>query len=66
MKLKINKENLKKVGKGALIAGAGAAITIVSDSALAFDYGEWSVVVATVLSILINLGRKVLAKESEE
>lgn len=54
------KEKLIKVGKGAVIAAVGAALTYLSEAMLGWDYGEYTPVVVAGLSILVNAIRKSL------
>lgn len=55
----LNKQNLKKVGVGALIAGAGAVLTYAIDAVPSLELGQWSPVVVACLSILVNFLRKI-------
>lgn len=57
-KFEMNKEDLKKICKGALIALAGAAIVFISDYGLNIDFGQWNVIVAAFGSVIINFLRK--------
>lgn len=68
MKLKINpkiKAELKKVGKGALIAMAGALLTYLAQWASSTNFGEYTPIVVAVVSVLVNFGRKLLIIESK-
>ena len=49
---------LKKVGKGALIAGVGAALTFAVEALPNVNFGKWTPVVVGVFSILANFVRK--------
>lgn len=49
---------MKKVGKGALIAGAGAILTYLAEAIPGIDFGQYTPLVAAILGILINFGRK--------
>jgi hypothetical protein len=51
------------VGKGALIAGAGVALTYISNHLCDLQLGEHSALVAGLLMVCINGARKYLAKE---
>ena len=53
----INREEMKKVGKGALIAFAGAALTVLVDVIPGVDFGKYTVVVMAVNSVVVNLLR---------
>ena len=57
---KIDIEGLKKVGKGALIAGAGAILTALAEGIPGIDFGQYTGFAVAFSSILINLGRKYL------
>ena len=48
------------VGKGALIAVAGAVLTYASEHLSAKDYGIYGPMVAALLAIVVNYFRKVL------
>ena len=53
-------EDLKRIGKGALIAAAGALLTYLADALPSIDFGSWTPVVVSVFSILVNIARKFL------
>lgn len=57
-KMTLNKEDLKKIGKGALFAGGGAVcaylLTVVPD----LDFGPQTLLISTVVSILLNAAVK--------
>lgn len=59
-KYKLNKEDGKKIGKGALIALGGALLTYVSDIIPMIDWGEYKPVVVAISGIIINFGWKFL------
>ncbi|GIW81515.1 MAG: hypothetical protein KatS3mg105_3322 [Gemmatales bacterium] len=52
------KEKWLKIGKGALIAGAGAALTYLSQAVSGADFGVWTPVVVALLSVAVNAVRK--------
>ena len=54
----MNKEALVKVGKGALIAGAGAALTYLLEAVPGLDLGQSTPIVVALLSVLVNVIRK--------
>lgn len=56
----IDLEGLKKVGKGALIAGSGAALTYIVEAIPGVDFGVYAPIVMAVFSIGINFFRKLL------
>ena len=62
-KYTLTKENVSKVGKGALIAVGGAFLTFLAQAIGQFDFGEWTPAVVALASILINVGRKWLDSE---
>ena len=47
---------MKKIGKGALIAGGGAVLTYVAQ--LGLDFGVYTPIATAVLAILINMIRE--------
>jgi hypothetical protein len=55
---KIDKEGIKKVGRGAIIAGLGAFLTYGAENLLKLDFGEWTPLVVAGLSVFINFLRK--------
>jgi hypothetical protein len=59
-RFKIDVVGLKKVGKGALIAGAGAVLTYLVEAVPGIDFGSYTPLVVAVLGILVNFGRKFL------
>jgi hypothetical protein len=54
----ISKEDLTKVGKGALIAGAGAVLTYLSSAITGLDFGVYTPIVVSAFGILVNFLRK--------
>lgn len=61
----MNREDLKKVGKGALIALLGALITYGTETIANIDFGEWTPLAVAVFSVLANIGRKYVADNSQ-
>lgn len=57
-KYTLNKEDGKKILKGAGIALAGALLTYLAQILPQVDFGQYNLVIAPVLSILINAGLK--------
>ncbi len=51
-------DRLLSVGKGALIAAAGVALTYVAGAIPGIDFGPYTAVVAGVAMVLINAARK--------
>lgn len=60
--LDFDMEDLQKVAKGALIAGAGAALTYLAGWLGAFEADGTTAVVVAVASILVNAARKYIVK----
>lgn len=58
-----DKETLKKIGKGALIAGGGAAVVDVLQFVQWYDFGAYSAIVGAVCSTLINALREYVKGE---
>ncbi|HLN19254.1 MAG TPA: hypothetical protein VK255_03750 [Patescibacteria group bacterium] len=49
---------LKKIGKGALIAGAGAVLAFLAQNASDGNFGAYSAFLAAIISVLINTLRE--------
>lgn len=62
---KLSKEDLKKVGIGALVAGAGAIVTYLVSWAGSYDFGTYTPIVVAVSSIAVNFIRKWLLNTSQ-
>ncbi len=60
-KYSLNKEELGKVGRGALIAIGGALVTYSAEIVVQIDFGTWTPIIVSISSILINAARKYLA-----
>lgn len=58
----IMKQDLQKVGKGALIAGGGAFATYLLQGLTQVDYGDWTPLVVALLSVVINFARKYITE----
>jgi hypothetical protein len=56
-KLSISKEELIKVGKGLVIAMAGAGLTYASSVVTSTDFGKYDLIVAALWSAFINFAR---------
>jgi len=54
IKFSFDKETLKKIGKGALIALGSAALTALAEYLSGIDFGEYTVAVMAVVGIVIN------------
>jgi hypothetical protein len=59
-KYKLNKEDGKKIGRGALIALGGALLMYVSELIPNVDWGQWTPLVVAMGGVLVNLGWKLL------
>jgi hypothetical protein len=59
----MNTEKLKKIGRGALIAGGGAILTYLAENTGDIDFGSSTPLVVAVLSIMINAGREFLKSD---
>lgn len=63
---KIDKVGLKKVGIGLLIGAAGYLVTFLADIPQAYDFGEYTTIVAIACAGLVNfLRKKLLPYESK-
>lgn len=58
IKYSLNKADLLKIGKGALIAVGGALLTYLSSVITQVDFGQYTALIVAVASILINAGLK--------
>ena len=61
--LEMNKEDMKKVGKGLMIALAGAALTYLEETIPSVTFGEWTIIVTALNSVIVNFGRKLLFQQ---
>lgn len=63
MDLKLDKAKWLKIGKGALIAGAGTVLAVISSQAIPelAQSGAQGAIVASILSVLVNYAVKALA-----
>ncbi len=57
-KYNLNKEDLKKIAKGAGIACAGALLTYIGQNLTNMNFGEYTPVIVALASILVNAGLK--------
>ena len=64
-RLKISKNDLVKVGKGALIAGAGAVLTYLTSAITTLEFGEYTPLVVAGFSILVNFLRKLIPRTED-
>lgn len=63
MRFKIDREQLVKVGKGLLIAMAGAGLTYIEKEAANLDFGDFTPIAVAVNSVFVNFGRKFISKQ---
>jgi len=56
----MDKTKLKKIGKGAAIAGAGAVLTYLLGELPSIDFGHYTAFATAIASILINAGLKLI------
>lgn len=56
---KLLRTEWKSVLKGAAIAGAGAALTFLSEYISGQDFGTWTPLLTAGLSVLVNAVRKI-------
>jgi len=57
-KYELNKEDMTKVGKGALIAGAGAILVYLAEVIPGIDFGVYTPIAVAIFGIGANLVRK--------
>lgn len=57
-KYSLNKEDALKIGKGAIIAISGALLTYALATIGTIDFGDNTVLIVPILTILINAGLK--------
>lgn len=57
-KYTLNKQDLLKIGKGAVIALSGAGLTYALSKVNQIDFGQYTLVIVPILTILINAGLK--------
>lgn len=61
-KYQLTWNDLEKVGKGLLIALAGAALTYLTEQIPNIDLGEWTPIVVAFWSVIVNAARKWLSE----
>lgn len=61
MKYRLNKQDLLKIAVGAGIALGGAFLTYLAEIIGQVDFGDYTPIVVSISSVLINAGRKFLA-----
>ena len=60
-KFSINREDIKSIARGALIALGGALVTYFVEVVPQIDFGQYTPVVVALVSILLNALRKYLS-----
>ena len=60
-KLELNKTDIDKIGKGAIIAVSAALLTYATDIIPLIEWGAYKPLMVAMSAILINAGRKYLA-----
>lgn len=63
-KFQLNKQDLQKIGTGALVAVGGALLTYLTQVVAQIDFGDFTPVAVAISSILVNVGRKFIADYS--
>lgn len=58
----LNKEDLKKIGTGALMAILGALLTYITETIGQVDFKDYTPLVVAVWSIIANVIRKYIAE----
>jgi len=66
MRFSLNKEDIIKILKGAVIAGAGAAGVYGLEMIPSLNFGIWAPVVGAGCSVLANILRKWIADNSKK
>jgi len=57
----MDREQWEKIGRGALVAGAGAFLTYLAEAIPGVDFGQYTPLVVAMLSIFVNYARKRLS-----
>ena len=63
-KFSLNKTDLKKIGKGALIAMAGVLLTYLTKTISNVDFGDWTPAIVGIWSVLVNIANRYLSNYS--
>ncbi len=58
--LSLSKGDIKKIGKGLLIALTGAALTYITEQIPNVDFGVWTPAVVAGWSVIVNAVRQLL------
>ena len=64
-RFKLDMENLRKIGVGAIIAVLGALVTYGAEQIPNIDFGVYTPVAVAVASVIVNTVRKLLTDYSE-
>jgi hypothetical protein len=63
----VSKEDWIKIGKGALIAGAGSALTYLATKLPGLDLGVgYFAIISPIAMVVINAARKWLAEQADD
>lgn len=65
-KYELNKEDAKKIGKGAFIATAGALLIYVLEVVPQVDFGSYTPIAVAIASVVANSIRKYIADLSDK
>ena len=57
-KFKLDSDEMKKVGKGCLIAGVGAVLVYLAEAIPGIDFGAWTPIAVAVFGVATNFVRK--------
>lgn len=60
-KYKLDKEDLKKIWTGALIAVSGSILVYAAEIIPEIDFGACTPLAVAIAAVLVNLGRKLLS-----
>jgi len=61
-RFQLNWNDMEKIGKGLLIALAGAALTYLTEQIPNIDLGEWTPIVVAIWSVIVNAAKKWLSE----
>lgn len=61
-KYQLTWNDMGKIGKGLLIALAGAGLTYLTEQIPNVELGEWTPIVVAIWSVIVNAARKWLAE----
>jgi len=65
IKFSFDKETMKKILRGALIAGGGAVLTYLAQNLSEMNFGAYTPIVVALMSILINAAKEYIKGEEE-